>query len=105
MLLFEIKGLAYYVEEKGPACWAEETAIMVVPFFWLRGLFLVIYSISSLIYLWRISYYKRLHEKVCKSITFLRAVSKSYLLLLITPQTIENARLFMTWPADSNYIT
>jgi hypothetical protein len=50
-LLFEIKGPAYCIKEKGLACWVEETVIIVMPFFWLRGLFLVIYSIYSLIYL------------------------------------------------------
>lgn len=54
-LLFEIEGSACCAEEKGPAYRAEETAIIVVPFFWLGGLFLVKYSISGLIYLWRIS--------------------------------------------------
>ena len=43
-LLFEIEGPACCAEEKGPAFWAEEMAMMVVPFFWLGGLFLVMIS-------------------------------------------------------------
>ena len=32
-LFFKIKGPVYCAEEKGPAFWAEETAVIVVPFF------------------------------------------------------------------------
>ena len=64
-------------------------------FFWLGGLFLVMYSISSLIYLWCISCHKGLHEKVCKSITFLRVASKSH---------CKADTMFMTWLANPNYV-